>query len=55
MRCSTIACTWPREDVRAVTLSALRHRLLLNFDAEAERVDTDAILTRILERVPEPR
>jgi len=35
-----------------VTLSALRHRLLLNFEAEADRVDTDAILTRIIEQVP---
>jgi MoxR-like ATPase len=36
------------EDIRAVAISALRHRLLLNFEAEADRVDTDAILTRIL-------
>jgi len=45
-----VAC----EDVRTVTLNALRHRLLLNFDAEAERVDADAILKDILQRVPEP-
>jgi MoxR-like ATPase len=36
------------EDVQAVALSALRHRILLNFEAEADRVDADAILTRIL-------
>ncbi|MFO1319572.1 MAG: MoxR family ATPase [Burkholderiales bacterium] len=36
------------EDIRAIAHSALRHRLLLNFEAEADRVDTDAILTRIL-------
>jgi len=46
-----VAC----EDIRAVALDALRHRLLLNFDAEAERVDSDAILSDILERVPQPR
>jgi len=46
-----VAC----EDIRTVALNALRHRLLLNFDAEAERVDSDAILRDILERVPEPR
>ena len=46
-----VAC----EDVRAVTLNALRHRILLNFDAEAERVDADAILEDILQRVAEPR
>jgi MoxR-like ATPase len=39
------------EDVRAVALSALRHRLLLNFEAEADRVDADAILSRIVEQV----
>jgi len=43
------------EDIRAVTLNALRHRILLNFDAEAERVDADAILNDILHRVSEPR
>jgi MoxR-like ATPase len=46
-----VAC----EDIRTVALDALRHRLLLNFDAEAERVDADAILSDILERVREPR
>jgi MoxR-like ATPase len=46
-----VAC----EDVRTVALNALRHRLLLNFDAEAERVDADAILEDILQRVPEPK
>ncbi|MEO8156562.1 MAG: MoxR family ATPase [Betaproteobacteria bacterium] len=42
------------EDVRAVALPALRHRVLLNFEAEAQRMDADAILSRILEWVPEP-
>jgi len=42
------------EDVRSVALDALRHRLLLNFDAEAERVSADAIITDILQRVPAP-
>jgi MoxR-like ATPase len=42
------------EDIRAVTLAALRHRVLLNFDAEAERIETDQILERILESVAEP-
>ncbi len=41
-------------DVRAVALPALRHRLLLNFEAEADRVDADAILSRILEQLPLP-
>jgi MoxR-like ATPase len=46
-----VAC----EDIRTVALNALRHRLLLNFDAEAERVDSDAILKDVLQRVAEPR
>ncbi len=46
-----VAC----EDVRTVALNSLRHRILLNFDAEAERVDADAILEDILQRVAEPR
>jgi MoxR-like ATPase len=39
------------EDVRAVALSALRHRLMLNFEAEAGRVSSDDIIGRILEDV----
>ena len=42
------------EDIRTVAVNALRHRLLLNFDAEAERVDTDSILEDILRRMPAP-
>ena len=42
------------EDIRTVAVNALRHRLLLNFDAEAERVDTDFILEDILRRTPTP-
>jgi MoxR-like ATPase len=43
------------EDIRSVALPALRHRVLLNFEAEAERVDPDHILERILQWVPEPK
>jgi MoxR-like ATPase len=43
------------EDIRAVALPALRHRVLLNFEAEAQRMDSDSILARILEWLPEPR
>jgi MoxR-like ATPase len=42
------------EDIRSVALDALRHRLLLNFDAEAERVSADAIIEDILQRVAPP-
>jgi MoxR-like ATPase len=41
------------EDVRRVYLPALRHRVILNFEAQAENVDTDHVLLEILEKVPE--
>lgn len=41
-------------DVRALAPSVLRHRVLLNFHAEAERVSTDDVIKRLLEAVPEP-
>jgi MoxR-like ATPase len=41
-------------DVRALAHSVLRHRILLNFHAEAERITTDDVITRLLESVPEP-
>jgi MoxR-like ATPase len=41
------------DDVRAVTHAALRHRIILNFEGEAEGVKTDTILDRILETTKE--
>ncbi len=41
-------------DVRALAPSVLRHRVLLNFHAEAERITTDEVIRRLLETVPEP-
>jgi MoxR-like ATPase len=41
------------EDVRAVAPSVLRHRLVTNFNAEAEGVDTDTIIERLLASTPE--
>ncbi|MCX8155084.1 MAG: MoxR family ATPase [Verrucomicrobiae bacterium] len=40
-------------DLKAMALPALRHRLILNFEAEAEGITTDHILTKMLEDVPE--
>ena len=42
------------EDIRSVVMPALRHRILLNFEGEAEHVDTDDILKAIIKDVPEP-
>jgi MoxR-like ATPase len=41
-------------DVRALAPPILRHRILLNFHAEAERVTTNDVIQRLLEAVPEP-
>ena len=40
------------EDIQAVAAAALRHRLILNFEAEAEGITTDAIIDQILKDVP---
>jgi MoxR-like ATPase len=41
------------EDVRKVYLPALRHRILLNFEAQAENIPPDAVLQGILKEVRE--
>ena len=40
------------DDINAVALPALRHRLIVNFEAEAEGITTDHILDKILSEVP---
>ncbi len=42
------------EDVLAMAVPVLRHRILLNFHAESDRIDTDEILRRLLEHMPPP-
>ncbi len=37
------------EDVRALVIPVLRHRILLNFHAESDRLKSDDILRRLLE------
>jgi len=41
------------EDVRRVYLPAMRHRVLLNFEAQAEGIEADRVLLDLLEKVPE--
>jgi MoxR-like ATPase len=43
------------EDVRALAYPVLRHRILLNFHAESERVKADDVIRRLIEAVPEPK
>ena len=42
------------DDVRALAFPVLRHRIITNFNADAEGIDVDQIIERILETVPEP-
>jgi MoxR-like ATPase len=42
------------EDVRAVALPALRHRMLLNYEGEAEQIDPDSIIDAIIATLPPP-
>ncbi len=41
------------DDVRAAALPALRHRILLNFEGEAEGVETDTLIQQIIKALPE--
>ena len=43
------------DDIRRVARPVLRHRVLPNFAAEAEGVDSERIVEDLLARVPEPR
>jgi MoxR-like ATPase len=43
------------EDIRALAIPVLRHRILLNFHAESDRLKQDDILKRLLEHKPAPR
>jgi MoxR-like ATPase len=40
------------EDIEKVIYPALRHRIILNFQAEAENVSTDQILAEVIKQVP---
>jgi len=43
------------DDVRRAVAPALRHRVLLNFEGEADGVTTDQVLAQILATLPEPQ
>ncbi len=42
------------DDVRAVARPILRHRMFTNFAADAEGMDSDKIVQRLIAEVPEP-
>ena len=41
------------DDVRRVFLPAMRHRVILNFEAQAEGIEPDQVLVDIVQKVPE--
>jgi MoxR-like ATPase len=43
-----------REDLRSVAPAVLRHRLILNFEGQAEGVSSDDVIAKILQTVKEP-
>ena len=43
------------EDIRALAYPVLRHRILTNFYADAEKISSEDIIGRLLEAVPEPK
>ncbi|HKQ79377.1 MAG TPA: MoxR family ATPase [Blastocatellia bacterium] len=43
------------DDIRAMAHPVLRHRILLNFQAESEKVDSDQVIKKLVETVPEPK
>ncbi len=43
------------DDIRALARSVLRHRILVNFQAQSEKVTTDMLVEKLLAAVPVPR
>jgi MoxR-like ATPase len=43
------------KDVQALAKPILRHRIMTNFYAESERINSDAIIDRLIEAVPVPK
>lgn len=42
------------EDIKAVSLNVLRHRLVLSYEASADGITSDEIIARIIENIPLP-
>ena len=43
------------DDIKALALPVLRHRILLNFQAQSEKVTTESLITKLVAAVPTPR
>ena len=44
---------WRKAGIAAAAIPALRHRILLSFEGEAEGIKTDDVIKDVLERVKE--
>jgi MoxR-like ATPase len=42
------------DDIKAIAMDVLRHRILLTYEAEAEEITTDSLVDKILSKVPVP-
>jgi MoxR-like ATPase len=43
------------DDIRALARPVLRHRVLMNFQAQSEKVTTDVLIGKLLDAVPVPK
>jgi MoxR-like ATPase len=43
------------DDITSIAVPVLRHRILLNFHAESDRIDSDEILNRLIAQVQRPK
>ena len=43
------------DDITSVAIPVLRHRVLLNFHAESDRVEIDDLLKQLIAQVPRPK
>jgi len=42
-----------REDLRDMAMPVLRHRLILNFEGQAEGISADDVIQKIIQKIPE--
>ncbi|MBN1867019.1 MoxR family ATPase [Candidatus Sumerlaeota bacterium] len=43
------------DEVRRLAIPAMRHRVITNYFAESEGIDSDTVIRRVIEAIPEPR
>jgi len=42
------------QDVKSIGMDVLRHRVIVTYEAEAEELTSESIITKIFETVPVP-